>query len=64
MIPYANVKCEVPDCYNHLRVEIAEGLKRQGKAAVCYDHRKLTMEDVKKMFGYSTSNTEATEGKQ
>ena len=50
MIPFVNVKCEVPDCYNKLRVEIADGLKKQGKPAVCYEHKTYTIEDVKRMY--------------
>ena len=50
MLEY-DVKCEVTDCHNRLRRFIAEGLKKQGKPAVCYEHRKVTLEDIEKMYG-------------
>lgn len=55
MLP-TRVKCEVPECYRQLDAAVADRLKSAGKAAVCWDHRQYTVEDIKKMFGSSTSD--------
>lgn len=57
MIPFTQAKCEVPNCYKHLDVAIAERLKEKGKAAVCYDHRTITVEDLKVMYAGSGSTS-------